>query len=162
MTMPIDILLPSISIHAPARGATLWRGLHRELLICISIHAPAWGATDTKCSIMDTERDFNPRSRMGSDVNTTRFPVFQVDFNPRSRMGSDPLNVGTSAELLNFNPRSRMGSDIIPIDCRYSLHRISIHAPAWGATQALHYWGLDQEFQSTLPHGERLTTRGAE
>ena len=33
---------------------------------------------------------------------------------------------------------------------------ISIHAPAWGATDVTNVQTTDGVFQSTLPHGERL------
>ena len=56
----------SISIHAPAKGATVtpadgWvKGL-------ISIHAPAKGATQHNSSRLVPVHNFNPRSREGSD-----------------------------------------------------------------------------------------------
>ena len=76
----------------------------------------------------------------------------------------------------NFNPRSRVGSDCIsPVNGRK--RTISIHAPAWGATEddameeesetiSIHApaWGATSYtknsnpfplFQSTLPRGER-------
>ena len=34
-------------------------------------------------------------------------------------------------------------------------HRISIHAPAWGATGVCKNFNQTLQFQSTLPHGER-------
>ena len=45
---------------------------------------------------------------------------------------------------------------------RNSLERaISIHAPAWGATLIFQkFFHLTGRFQSTLPHGERLTLYG--
>ena len=33
---------------------------------------------------------------------------------------------------------------------------VSIHAPTWGATYKANIARKDYEFQSTLPHGERL------
>ena len=79
----------SISIHAPAWGApplqsgwklekifqsTLPHGERRAYNIIdiakyqgISIHAPAWGATHEFVRSQQTEGNFNPRSRMGSD-----------------------------------------------------------------------------------------------
>jgi len=35
----------SVSIHAPAWGATCWDRYKRQVWIRVSIHAPAWGAT---------------------------------------------------------------------------------------------------------------------
>ena len=57
-------------------------------------------------------------------------------FNPRSRMGSDLLTVAPGDSIFSFNPRSRMGSD----------HKDS------------NRFFSQFVFQSTLPHGERLTT----
>ena len=56
----------AISIHAPARGATLCcmsGGLRGQ----ISIHAPARGATVSALEQSVFPEDFNPRSRKGSD-----------------------------------------------------------------------------------------------
>ena len=116
--MPDDAkMYYSISIHAPARGATVssvagcvvkyyFNPRSREgsdalllaLLYCfsISIHAPARGATITKCRNPTPERNFNPRSREGSD-SSYQFPTCPgVNFNPRSREGSDCKNTQTT------------------------------------------------------------------
>ncbi len=56
---------------------------------------------------------------------------------------------------LGFNPRPRMGGDVhIRIDQR-ALCRVSIHAPAWGATTDTVRGAKPWEFQSTPPHGGR-------
>ena len=54
----------------------------------------------------------------------------------------------------NFNPRSREGSDRME-DEQYNQSRISIHAPARGATHFSLSSLLAERFQSTLPRGER-------
>ncbi len=166
-----------ISIHAPARGATLLR--------------PIWKRA---CN------HFNPRSRTGSDYTVSDFDgydsLFQstlphgerlfcslfaycqpIYFNPRSRTGSDVIfparqvgYFGFQSTLPHgerrifflicckhhryFNPRSRTGSDDALRD-RGCIHAISIHAPARGATSKILDPNVDVEFQSTLPHGER-------
>ena len=77
-----------ISIHAPARGATLYPAVdimaelnfnprsregsdcipgNNQDRISISIHAPARGATSSITSGINEVNDFNPRSREGSD-----------------------------------------------------------------------------------------------
>ena len=105
-------------------------------LIAVSIHAPAWGATS------DRGRDtlapcFNSRSRMGSDINSHRrrrqFLAFQFTLPHGERHDTYPIHPTPD--------------------------KVSIHAPAWGAT-----WHLGQEFsglpfQFTLPHGERHDRR---
>ena len=57
------------------------------------------------------------------------------DFNPRSREGSDGGAAGERRAKTHFNPRSREGSDLIAIFLPPFTSRISIHAPARGATQ---------------------------
>ena len=81
--------------------------------------------------------NFNPRSREGSDFHQSSFNIYIFNFNPRSREGSDLSNFIPNVFFINFNPRSREGSDAtIPTNCnRYD--RISIHAPAKGATKIL-------------------------
>ena len=65
-----------ISIHAPVKGATL--GQYREQAVFdISIHAPVKGATLYSLISMNTDRNFNPRSREGSDVLLSPFPTVQ-------------------------------------------------------------------------------------
>ena len=77
----------------------------------ISIHAPAKGATLLKCSSRSDGRDFNPRSREGSDHDKGRCEGNGDDFNPRSREGSDPATPPSWKIQRDFNPRSREGSD---------------------------------------------------
>ena len=78
----------------------------------ISIHAPAWGATGQSVEHLLLIKNFNPRSRMGSDPDTGARSAWLWYFNPRSRMGSDgPVTFGVDVARYDFNPRSRMGSD---------------------------------------------------
>ena len=78
-------------------------------------------------------KHFNPRSREGSDMLIFPWTFYDHDFNPRSRAGSDGRCLASQQHCKNFNPRSRAGSD--PVEgyiFRFDL--ISIHAPARGAT----------------------------
>ena len=59
------------------------------VVISISIHAPARGATSCACFARRLHVDFNPRSREGSDVPAAGFSTKTKHFNPRSREGSD-------------------------------------------------------------------------
>ena len=123
----------SISIHAPARGATLF------LVLCVFYMIY-----------------FNPRSREGSDGIQDIDHGVAMNFNPRSREGSDSQEGSLEAVPGHFNPRSREGSDVA--DYKYIMRMfefqstlprgerphlctgqggkicISIHAPARGAT----------------------------
>ncbi len=95
-----------ISIHAPARGATESR-VTKNNIIVISIHAPARGATMT-----------SPGSR---------WPIGY--FNPRSREGSDWRHKDTGYKRFKFQSTLPRG-----VLFRSMRRRISIHAPARGAT----------------------------
>ena len=81
----------------------------------VSIHAPAWGATPAWMPITAPNGSFNPRTRVG------------CDWRPGTRPATWP---GC------FNPRTRVGCDG-PVRGLVALHvDVSIHAPAWGATNA--------------------------
>ena len=57
----------SVSIHAPAWGATVpFSEIY--LVTLVSIHAPAWGATSTISVLMLLSVCFNPRTRMGCNI----------------------------------------------------------------------------------------------
>ena len=61
----------------------------RECKYCdISIHAPARGAT-LQMILLVYAAYFNPRSRKGSDTSLFFYFPFPGYFNPRSRKGSD-------------------------------------------------------------------------
>ena len=121
-----------ISIHAPAKGATLsdirqsqrrtyfnprsregsdWEQNGFRNAHGISIHAPAKGATTRFLWILMMEMYFNPRSREGSDEMVQIIVANSYNFNPRSREGSDLCASSLSAISIDFNPRSREGSD---------------------------------------------------
>ena len=101
----------------------------------ISIHAPARGATVQSINNPQQNADFNPRSREGSDHPCNFYAQTFQDFNPRSREGSDhpslmyfftvltiSIHAPARSDLLQvnsvifstnyFNPRSREGSDM--------------------------------------------------
>ena len=99
-----------ISIHAPAKGATL-NSYDMEVEKAISIHAPAKGAT-SKALV-------NPSQHL-----------FQSTLPRRERL----LYKGCFPVYVYFNPRSREGSDIVDGFHRYRVMLISIHATAKGAT----------------------------
>ena len=77
-------------------------------------------------------------------------------FNPRTRVGCDINPAFSSAHRLRFNPRTRVGCDPSWVRWLAFWSYVSIHAPAWGATpwlvQSCNGCGL---FQSTHPRGVR-------
>ena len=145
-----------VSIHAPAWGATadaylVPRGLW------VSIHAPAWGATPTDC---DECRELAFQSTHPRGVRPSWFPhsfLVWYGFNPRTRVGCDiralrrvssptlfqsthprgvrrPWIWQTGSAGPGFNPRTRVGCDRYGSPYCHPDGRVSIHAPAWGAT----------------------------
>ena len=84
-----NMLRPTMYFNPRSReGSDYIRSITRSITVTISIHAPARGATSDQDRIMDTG-DFNPRSREGSDTAEASQSLDQINFNPRSREGSD-------------------------------------------------------------------------
>ena len=167
-----------VSIHAPARGATL-RGRYPHSTICC----------------------FNPRTREGCDVLCSSSHAIAALFqstHPRGVRHSTRVPAGTTtlfqsthprgvrltafdravsrcrvsihapargatrsrcverAEHLRFNPRTREGCDHKPLTTNHKPIIVSIHAPARGATMTVLLSDSKQnKFQSTHPRGVR-------
>ena len=120
-----------ISIHAPARGAT----------VIPFLHLPSLGFQST---LPRGERLQEPNLRVyankfqstlprGERLCLRFFTVSTINFNPRSREGSDYSESIRLQAINYFNPRSREGSDNYNPQALTS-PKISIHAPARGAT----------------------------
>ena len=120
-----------ISIHAPARGATY------KLLA--SSFNKKFQSTLPRGERQENHRrgsggkNFNPRSREGSDRAYWRGRGIRRDFNPRSREGSDSGDVViTNNRVISIHAPAR-GATCAFI-ARKGAQHISIHAPARGAT----------------------------
>ena len=98
----------------------------------VSIHAPARGATRKLAAAHQRPRCFNPRAREGRDARMWRGARRRESFNPRAREGRD-----TQQTLQEVRAR------------------VSIHAPARGATALLFSIASSCGFQSTRPRGAR-------
>ena len=150
-----------VSIHAPAWGATRRPRGHHELLY-VSIHAPAWGATPCARPCYRRCRCFNPRTRVGcDDIHgsmdldervSIHAPAWGATrpcggrFSGRRKFQSThPRGVRPSPRWSRvftsscFNPRTRVGCDARPAARCCRSCRVSIHAPAWGATVSMFY-----------------------
>ena len=124
-----------VSIHAPARGATL---CHSELGVRnqVSIHAPARGATPQLQAHWHWRHSFNSRARKGRDSILPLIASSLFSFNSRARKGRD----------LKENP------NVITV-------RVSIHAPARGATTAECPWTVHERFNSRARKGRDRAPR---
>ncbi len=145
-------LAQHVSIHAPAWGATAFAALD-ALNAQVSIHAPAWGATlgDLGFAILDLFRSTPPHGGRPSRAGCAN-P--RAGFDPRPRMGGDPRGAFSGAGGACFDPRPRMGGDRGNGGSHHAA-RVSIHAPAWGATLWLRTTMMSRLFRSTPPHGGR-------
>ena len=169
--------------------------------LAVSIHAPARGATVSQLHWQQPDGCFNPRPRAGGDHDQTGCAVLLIGFNPRPRAGGDPRSSagGRMDRLVSIHAPARGATEIDARTCRryqefqstpprggrparlvllQTPFRVSIHAPARGATaervprQGLQYCfnprpraGGDQRrdvvvarakrFQSTPPRGGR-------
>ena len=145
-----------ISIHAPARGATNAVRFYNYLLnefqstlprgerLCnafivwlskdISIHAPARGATVSYLVLFGAKRNFNPRSREGSDIK---------------RHPEDPRYITIS---IHAPARGATASKSFWTDCS----RFQSTLPRGERLLKRPRYTKILIFQSTLPRGERL------
>ena len=100
---------------------------------------------------------FNPRSREGSDAHHPSVFFHFTHFNPRSREGSDELNAYERIRYLRFQSTLPRGERRTVTIADRDGNKISIHAPARGATCQPPILCVQYKFQSTLPRGERLS-----
>ena len=171
---------------------------HESSDLSISIHAPAWGATRSSPRKSHLYTDFNPRTRVGCDNWPSGSIHAEHDFNPRTRVGCDFFATTAQRDAFisihapawgatgmfrnisgvarNFNPRTRVGCDWpVMAACAATVYfnprtrvgcdtydapkddgvDISIHAPAWGATVEGGDARYASLFQSTHPRGVR-------
>ena len=168
--------LPSVSIHAPAWGATDDDGRLIAAGDGVSIHAPAWGATVTLLHLRTKRMCFNPRTRMGCDkADTSKADTSKVSIHAPAWGATDGTETASELSIVSihapawgatshcrlyeksncFNPRTRMGCDRFDY-ADGDPDKVSIHAPAWGATYCIASCRPAQLFQSTHPHGVRL------
>ena len=125
------------------------------IIFSISIHAPAKGATLLVSANTPVRLRFQstlPRRERQLEHSKYLRPS---DFNPRSREGSD----GTTRSTVS---KTRIFQSTLPrrerhrLTCAVQAHaNISIHAPAKGATVQHGTMTKDRLFQSTLPRRER-------
>ena len=121
----------------------------------ISIHAPAKGATlrlRSGCTCWKFQSTLPRRERRKKYMQRVIHLIFQSTLPRRERRLAAMVLV---SQHYYFNPRSREGSDITGINQNPDTG-ISIHAPAKGATRQAVNGATDYSlFQSTLPRRER-------
>ena len=104
---------------------------------------------------------FNPRSREGSDVIIMILSNFVFNFNPRSREGSDVYPAGFFVSTTLFQSTLPRGERRSAGNCSVNCTRISIHAPARGATSdRLPQLSLSSNFNPRSREGSDLSSSG--
>ena len=123
----------TVSIHAPARGATK-EGAKPPLHPVVSIHAPARGATKSTPVCVHADRFQFTRPR-GARPILAFIGIFNEEFQFTRPRGARPAPSATDLALV----------------------LVSIHAPARGATPlVVHKIVRTERFQFTRPRGARL------
>ena len=176
---PFVIRIDSISIHAPARGATLFRNV-MQLETQISIHAPVRGATVKElceivwgefqstlprgerrvflCHVTDNRSISIHAPASGATlevVEVVRRRVFQSTL-PRVERRATSTWSCCRRVFQSTLPRVERRGKIYVVCSRGA---ISIHAPASGATVIFPLSSCSVTFQSTLPRVERRRRR---
>ena len=120
----------------------------------ISIHAPAKGATVIVDVMPVASVDFNPRSREGSDHGRRRANRPQtISIHAPAKGATTPRGTARFQPRISIHAPAK-GATAYNDDGK-PIHAISIHAPAKGATAAAVHITLSATFQSTLPRRER-------
>ena len=145
-----------VSIHAPAGGRPRCRDM--SLMPRRFQSTPPRGGRHGSSS-GSASTSFNPRPREGGDMSRQRLRRRGPSFNPRPREGGDAdVRALAASPQEGFNPRPRGGATRYCTFIR-SRQRVSIHAPARGAT--LTPDDGPAQFQSTPPRGgRRADSRG--
>ena len=99
-----------VSIHAPARGATLLLRYNSEGGYLVSIHAPARGAT-YHSNAPSTLQEFQSTRPRGARRSIAFALSLTRTFQSTRPRGARPRRISIIALRIGFNPRAREGRD---------------------------------------------------
>ncbi len=120
----------------PPRGGRPDRGACPSRIVDVSIHAPARGATPAVELAIGRIQCFNPRPRAGGDARRSLSVIESTSFNPRPRAGGDSTPRDDACLAHGFQSTPPRGGRRPARRVHVRLERVSIHAPARGATSA--------------------------
>ena len=100
----------SVSIHAPARGATI--GGRTISPVHVFQSTPPRGGRRSRVVLCCIGRRFQSTPPRGGRRRQCRHLHQQRSFNPRPRAGGDKPQIRTPANIMSFNPRPRAGGDV--------------------------------------------------
>ena len=122
----------------------------------VSIHAPARGATYFVIKLKRRSECFNPRTREGCDSKfLSSFQGLAVSIHAPARGATIVLGDNFTQMIVSIHAPARGAT--LKASAAKSEERVSIHAPARGATSYLLHPKNDIRFQSTHPRGVRRT-----
>ena len=124
-----------VSIHAPARGATAGQASHPRTS-AVSIHAPARGAT-AAASVKAAIEAFQSTRPHGARRGLRWRSSLPWRFNPRARTGRDNRRELEAQMHRMFQSTRPHGARPLRPPPACAPRRVSIHAPARGATALL-------------------------
>ena len=123
---------------------------------CVSIHAPARGATVLAGRGARPIRRFNPRSREGSDLLKKLHAIADAQFQSTLPRGERPCGPGTQrhAQSVSIHAPAR-GATTIPPEAIPTHSRFNPRSREGSDSRASACSIFPFRFQSTLPRGER-------
>ena len=124
-----------VSTNAPASGAThLHR--HRFHVTAVSTHAPAWGATYDRVHAWLDDM-FQPTRPHGARPREEAEAALERVFQPTRPHGARPTSKHYTLLDIMFQPTRPHGARLSHFITMSTKNKVSTHAPAWGATQAV-------------------------
>ena len=100
----------TISIHAPAKGATCF-SVNFSILVIFQFTPPRRGRRALRVGVSTDKTDFNSRPREGGDQFQLHSHGGEDDFNSRPREGGDVSVLASVTTGRHFNSRPREGGD---------------------------------------------------
>jgi len=166
---------PTVSIHAPTRGATHVPGLHPGEVVTFQFTRPR-GARRRLAPHLSTPGCFNSRAHAGRDRSHVLRTTDDGSFNSRAHAGRDAARSGAKSRRCvsihaptrgattatrcsrsspSFNSRAHAGRDS-SCAAQPAVHSVSIHAPTRGATPRNHCSAFNKRFNSRAHAGRDL------
>ncbi len=153
--LPTFLDCTNISIHAPARGATICRIPHQLSVKIISIHAPARGATWMLRKNRYCRCIFQSTLPHGERRYHIIWILICCEFQSTLPHGERRKGYLDNLIFSRISIHAPARGATFPYFLQFQIVEISIHAPARGATEIPAQPLFLFKFQSTLPHGER-------
>ena len=128
-------VLGSVSIHAPARGATMPASL--LIVTCPSFNPrPRAGGDTPVIEVFRSGDEFQSTPPRGGRRRLSALVAHYSSFNPRPRAGGDSRRTAWRRASITFQSTPPRGGRRAVRRPHRSLLGVSIHAPARGATQS--------------------------